>query len=361
MNRNERILVVDDEAAIRALLEEVLRREGFACATARSGDEAVELLRTEPFDIVGTDIRMPGISGIDLTRHVRAETEADVIVLTAFSSDYQYEAMAAEGASDFILKPCRPTEFVARVRRVLGERRLRSERDRAERELRNAMAEVRDAYLDTIHRLAIATEFKDVDTGDHIVRMGRMSEMLAEAAGMSEEDCDNVLYGAPMHDVGKIGIPDSILLKTGRLTPQEFEVMKTHTTIGASILERPKSAILECARTIALSHHEQWDGNGYPQGLRRDAIPLSGRIVRLADVFDALVSSRPYKKAYPLETALELIVQGRETQFDPDLVDLLLRKTDDIMRIRQQVGEPEVLPQGVCDWSERDNALRNML
>ncbi len=361
MSEHERILVVDDEPGIRALLEEVLKREGYTCTTAASGEQAIEILRVEQFDIVVTDIRMPGINGIELTRHVRSTTDSDVIVLTAFSSDYQYEALAAEGASDFILKPCRPSEFVARVHRVLTERHLRLDRDRAERELRDAMVEVREAYLDTIHRLAVATEFKDVDTGDHIVRMGRMSELLAEAAGMSEEDCDNVLYGAPMHDVGKIGIPDSILLKAGKLTPQEFEVMKTHTTIGAQILANPKSGILECARIIALSHHEQWDGNGYPQGLRADHIPLVGRIVRLADVFDALVSSRPYKKPYPLETAVDLIRNGRETQFDPDLVDILVTKVRDIMAIRTQVGDAEELPEGECDWSERDKSLRNLL
>lgn len=348
-----RVLVVDDEPGLRALLEEVLKRERIECRTAASGAEALQSIEAEHFDIIVTDIRMPGMSGIDLMKTARERCDSDIMVLTAFSSDYHYEAIVAEGAADFILKPCRPTEFVMRIRRVLAQRALRLERDRAQSGLHDAMAQIREAYLDTIHRLSIATEYKDIDTGDHIVRMGCMSSFIAENAGMNPEECENVMYAAPMHDVGKIGIPDSILLKAGRLTPQEFEVMKTHTTIGASILEKPRSAILECARVIALTHHEQWDGGGYPQGLAGDKIPLVGRIVKLVDVFDALVSSRPYKTAYPLDIALSMMKKDRERHFDPALFDILYGKIDQIMQIRKGIGDMEPA-EHEYELSERD-------
>ncbi len=205
------------------------------------------------------------------------------------------------------------------------------------KDLETAHQELQGAYLDTINRLVIAAEYKDEDTGDHIVRMARYSALIAEKLGLSARDVQNILYAAPMHDVGKIGIPDSILLKPGKLTAEEFEIMKSHTTIGAKILGNSVAEILKIAAQIALSHHEKWNGKGYPQGLSGDEIPLFGRIVGLADVFDALTSKRPYKDPFPAEIAFEIIMGDRGKHFDPDVVDVFLENIDEVLQIKTEV------------------------
>ncbi len=205
-------------------------------------------------------------------------------------------------------------------------------------ELKAAYRELQDAYLDTIHRLVIAAEYKDEDTGDHIVRMSRLSALLAEKLGLPPDEVQSIRYAAPMHDVGKIGIPDHILLKSGKLTDQEFDLIKMHTNIGAKILSNSNAKILQVAERIALSHHEKWNGKGYPQGLCGDNIPLVGRIVALADTFDALTSKRPYKEPYPLAIALEIIKKERGQHFDPDLVDVFFENIDEILKIKSETG-----------------------
>jgi len=214
-------------------------------------------------------------------------------------------------------------------------------------DLRSAHKDLEEVYLDTIQRLVIAAEYKDEVTGDHIVRMSRYSALIAERYGLSDSEVKNILYASPMHDIGKIGIPDSILLKPGKLTDEEFEIMKTHTTIGARILGGSKAGILQLAKQIALTHHERWNGKGYPQGLSREQIPLVGRITCLADVFDALISKRPYKAPYPVEVALDIVKKERGEQFDPDLVDLFLDNIDEILRIKpgvdSSVNEQKIL------------------
>jgi putative two-component system response regulator len=204
--------------------------------------------------------------------------------------------------------------------------------------LKAAYRELQDAYLDTIHRLVIAAEYKDEDTGSHIARMSRFSALLAEKLGLPPDEVQNIRFAAPMHDVGKIGIPDHILLKSGKLTVQEFELMKNHTIIGAKILSNSKAKILPVAERIALSHHEKWNGKGYPQGLSRDNIPLVGRIVALADTFDALISQRPYKEPYPLAIAFEIIKKERGQHFDPDLADVFLENIDEILKIKSETA-----------------------
>lgn len=353
------ILIVDDETELRTLLREVTIQAGYRCIDVPGAAEALALLANTPVDIVVTDIRMPGMSGTDLLHKVKEQQyDSDVIVLTGYVSDYSYEAIIADGAADFVRKPCSTREFIMRVKRVLSQRRVRQDRDRASRDLERTLYELREAYLDTIQRLSIATEYKDVDTGAHIVRMGQMSSMLAEWMGLAPRVVHDIRYAAPMHDVGKIGIPDSILLKAGRLTPAEFEIMKTHTTIGGDILANPKSSILACAKEIALSHHECWNGSGYPLGLAGEDIPPVGRIVKLVDVFDALVSSRPYKNPYPIDVALEIIRKERGTHFAPDLLDLFVERLDELLEVRQSAGDVELPPREEMVWSERDNALR---
>ncbi|MEA3427657.1 MAG: HD domain-containing phosphohydrolase [Thermodesulfobacteriota bacterium] len=218
--------------------------------------------------------------------------------------------------------------------------------------------ELQEAYIDTVNRLVIAAEYKDEDTGSHIVRISRYSALLAEKLGLPARYVQDILYAAPMHDVGKIGIPDNILMKPGKLTKEEFDFMKTHTTIGAKILANSKSAILQVATQIALSHHEKWNGKGYPQGLSGDDIPLAARIVGLVDTFDALTSKRPYKDPYPVEVALEIIRKERGRHFDSGMTDVFLENIDEILKIKSEIDSAEDVARSDFMLSERDQAER---
>jgi putative two-component system response regulator len=224
-------------------------------------------------------------------------------------------------------------------------------------DLKLAQQEMDRAYLDTIHRLSLAAEYKDEDTGDHIVRMSRFCALIAEKCGLAEPEVQKILYAAPMHDIGKIGIPDSILLKKGRLTREEFDQMKTHTVIGAKILSNSKAEILQVAERIAMTHHEKWNGKGYPMGLAGDEIPIVGRITALPDTFDALTSRRPYKDPYPVEKAVDIIEKERGEHFDPDIVDIFLANLEEVLSIRNMHGGETVSdPQNFC-LSERDRCV----
>ncbi|WP_051434756.1 HD-GYP domain-containing protein [Desulfonatronum lacustre] len=222
------------------------------------------------------------------------------------------------------------------------------------RELKDSKRELEESYLETMHMLATAAEFKDENTGNHILRIGRYSAFLADKYGLSDHDTHILLNAAPMHDVGKIGIPDQILNKPARLTAEEFAVITTHTRIGARILGGSKARILQEASTIALRHHENWDGSGYPDGLQGEAIPLSGRIVKLVDVFDALTTDRPYKNAYPVDAALEIIRKGTGTEFDPSLVELFLAHLPDILAIKTDMLRDETQTDRPYVPSQRD-------
>lgn len=221
--------------------------------------------------------------------------------------------------------------------------------------LKSAHKELQESYRDTIFRLVLASEYKDKDTGAHITRMSRYSIQLAVKLGLSQSEIDNIGLAAPMHDVGKIGIPDQIILKNGMLTDIEFSVIKTHTTIGALILENSRASILQTARTIALSHHEHWNGYGYPTGTKGEQIPLAARIVAISDTFDALTSRRPYKSPYPIDIACHLIAQERGKHFDPDIVDVFLSNIDEFVNIKREIDEiePQISSYDFI-WSERD-------
>ena len=225
-------------------------------------------------------------------------------------------------------------------------------------DLRASNRELQAAYLDTIHRLVLAAEYKDEDTGDHIVRMSRFSGVIAEKLGLPAGEVEDILYAAPMHDIGKIGIPDSILLKPGKLTDDEFQLMKTHTHIGAKILANAKAPILRLGQQIAISHHEKWNGRGYPQGHAGEKIPLVGRIVGLADVFDALTSKRPYKVPYPVEVAVNIIQNERGVHFDPDVADAFLENIDEFVKIKEEVSSEEDASLADFVLSERDREDR---
>ncbi|MFP4159111.1 MAG: HD domain-containing phosphohydrolase [Desulfobacterales bacterium] len=355
------VLVVDDEAPITEMIYQALSKAGYECHTAENAEQALGILESTHIDVVITDIRMPGMSGVELLEKVKASYDSDVMVMTGFTENYNYESIVTAGASDFIQKPISFRELMIRLKRVLRMRYLLVERDRINRRLEDSVAEVENAfreldyaYQDTISRLVSAAEYRDEETGDHIVRMSRYCTLIAHKMGLSDEMVKLIRYASPMHDIGKIGIPDHILLKPGRLTDEEFETIKTHTTIGANILANSKADVLKVANEIALNHHEKWNGKGYPRGLKKDETPVSGRIVGIADTFDALTSKRPYKDPYPLEVALEIIRSERETSFDPEVVDVFLDSIDDIKRIKNEVNENPQISRENFEWSERD-------
>ena len=221
--------------------------------------------------------------------------------------------------------------------------------------LKDTHRELQDSYRDTIFRLVLASEYKDKETGNHITRMSRFSTLLAQILRLSVQEIESISYAAPMHDVGKIGIPDNIILKKGMLTENEFTIIKTHTTIGAVILGNSKPNVLKIAQTIALSHHERWNGTGYPAGLTREKIPLVARIVALSDTFDALTSKRPYKSPYPVDVACQIIKKEREHHFDPDIVDAFINHIDDFAKIKQEIDNADTSPEiNNFHFSERD-------
>jgi len=325
------ILIVDDEPMIRDLLENTMERTDYSCCFAEDGKQALEMISAQNFDVVVTDIDMPIMDGIALAKAIKSKFTADVIVMTGQIHSYQYDEVIRIGASDFVEKPFSPREMILRINRVVRERGLKQE-------ARKAHEALKESYIDSIHRLVMAAEYKDEDTGDHIVRIGEYCSLMAEKLKLSQDYIETIFYAAPMHDIGKIGIPDMILLKPGRLTPEEFDVIKTHTQIGARLLSRSKSKILQMAEEIALNHHEKFNGTGYPQQLKGLDIPLSGRITALADTFDALTSKRPYKNPYPPEVTYDILKKERGEHFDPEILDIFIAHFDEFIDIRGKVG-----------------------
>lgn len=342
-----RILIVDDETMILDLLRNIMASTQLSCDFAEDGEKALEKISKSDFDVVVTDVDMPNMDGIELSKKIKDGYTADIIVMTGQIQKYQYDEIISIGASDFVEKPFSPREIILRINRVLKERQLKKETMEAHKELRRS-------YIDSIHRLVMASEFKDEDTGDHIVRIGEYCTLMSEKLGMDEEFIDTIHYSAPMHDIGKIGIPDKILLKPGKLTDEEFDTMKTHTLIGAKLLSESNSKILQMAHTIAMNHHEKFNGRGYPRGLKGEEIPLEGRIVAIADTFDALSSKRPYKDPYPPEVIFDIMKKERGEHFDPQILDLFIENYQQFLDIRGQIGPSDM--EIVQDFilSERD-------
>ncbi len=341
------ILIVDDEPAILDLFQRAMQMAGHRCTVTSSGKSALETMTLTTVDLVITDINMPEMDGIELTSAIFNQFSADVIVMTGQVRGYQYDEIINIGASDFVEKPFSIKEIILRIRRVLRERQLRQA-------AQNSHEELKEAYLDSIHRLVMASEFKDEDTGDHIIRIGEYASFIARQLGKDDKYIKTIGYASPMHDVGKIGIPDKILLKPGKLTDQEFDVIKTHPEIGARILSNSKSRILQMAEEIALTHHEKFNGKGYPQGMTGKDIPLSGRIVAIADTFDALTSKRPYKDPYPPKIVLNIIRKEQGKHFDPEITDIFLDHFDHFLSIRHAFGAISQIRPEDFSLSERD-------
>jgi putative two-component system response regulator len=343
------VVIVDDTQINVTLMEALIKRiEG--CTPVCFTDSAKGLqwcIDNDP-DLVIVDYMMPAPDGIEFIRRLRgvpARRELPILMVTAdHEKEVRYRALET-GATDFLTKPVDRIEFTSRAKNMLAIRRshvlLADRAAHLADEVRAATRAIHARERETIFRLARAAEFRDPETGAHILRMANYSRIIAARLGWSAEDQDMLLQAAPMHDVGKLGTPDHILLKPGRLTPEEFEIMKNHATIGWEILKDSTSPILEMAAEIALTHHEKFDGSGYPNGTVGQDIPVSGRIVAVADVFDALTSDRPYKKAWEVERAIEFLEQGRGMHFDPVCVDAFLDAQDEAMAVRDLYQDDE--------------------
>jgi putative two-component system response regulator len=336
MNRRQftkaRILIIDDEAASLEVLRRLLERGGFSrIYTTTDPREAVAMYIEHRPDLILLDLHMPHLDGLQVMDALNEIIEATYLPILMLTGDVSEEAKSkalSRGAKDFLNKPFMSEEVLLRIGTLLETRflylEIQSQNQILEAKVRERTRELEGAQIEIIERLALAAEFRDDNTGHHTVRVGQMASLIAKKIGLSETQITLIRRAAPLHDVGKIGVPDAILLKLGKLTTDEFDVVKTHTAIGARILSGSRFPILRLAEEIAFSHHERWDGTGYA-GIPRDSIPLAGRIVAVADVFDALIQQRPYKEAWPVDQAICEIERQRGRHFDPALVDAFLR------------------------------------
>ncbi|MGV3491975.1 MAG: HD-GYP domain-containing protein [Devosia sp.] len=341
-----RVLIVDDSRSSLAFLRDVVGKLGVAVEARLHPREALALAAQTQFDLVVVDHIMPEMDGMEVTRLLRAEPTYRLVPIVMVTSDNDAALRIAAidaGATDFVSKPFDPTELQARVRNLLALREAQVELvDRADwlvREVEKATSDIVAREEGIIWRLARAIEYRDGDTGGHVSRVAQISALLASALGLPNERCRMIYLAAPLHDIGKIGIADAILGKPGRLTPDEMQIMREHVSIGARILENGTSDVIRTAELIAQSHHERWDGTGYPDRLAGSDIPIEARIVALADVFDALCSERPYKKAWPIADAYREIVSLAGTHFDPACVSAFEEKWPEIEKLF--VGSPQ--------------------
>jgi len=355
--RRPTILVVDDTPDNLMLMSNLLK-DRYVVKVANHGEKALKIVRTgEPPDLILLDIMMPGLSGHEVAQQLMADPKTrdiPVIFLTALASEEDETIGLGLGAADYITKPIRPAILLARVETHLNIKAaadfLRSQNDFLEQEVARRTREVAAIQDVTIHAMASLAETRDNETGNHIRRTQNFVKALAEhlkthprfAATLDDATIRLLFKSAPLHDIGKVGIPDRILLKPGKLTPEEFEVMKTHTTLGRDAIEHAELqlgadvAFLRLAKEIAYGHQEKWDGSGYPEGLSGDRIPVSARLMAVADVYDALISRRVYKPALPHAEAVEIIRKGRGNHFDPDIADAFLACADEFHEIARR-------------------------
>jgi putative two-component system response regulator len=345
--------VVDDERIVRDLLSRWLRDEGYLCMTASSAAAAWTHLQQYAVDVVTLDITMPGGSGLDLLDQIRQSLpDIAVIMLTAEGDTAKAIRALSAGAHGYLIKPVERQELLIQVRNAVERQRLVIENREYMHELEHKVREhtraIRMAYEETIHRLVKASLYRDEETGAHIKRTGWYSELLAATIGWDYERVEQIRLAAPMHDIGKIAIPDSILCKPGKLTPDEFTAMQKHAQIGATLLADSQSPVLRMAHEIALGHHERWDGSGYPSGLKGTEIPESARIVAIVDVYDALTHDRVYRPALPEQEILTILRSGRGTHFDPELLDAFM----------SLLPEMRVIAEAVTDFEEEGGAVQ---
>jgi putative two-component system response regulator len=350
----ELILIVDDDPGVQRAHARVLQREGFEVELAQDGVEALSKLLLG-VDLVVLDGDMPLIDGFEVARTIRSSEEhanLPIIMITGLVGPTEQQRAIDAGVNDFITKPVDPRRMAFRCRWLLEMRRapqraspdpdahmVADKRLATLREALDAMTEARrqtfDAHLDTIRRLTIAAEYKDVDTAGHIERIGLYAEALSRALGFSKSEAERMRHAAPMHDVGKIAIPDSVLLKPAGLDEAEWEVMRSHAALGAQLLSRSPSPLLQLGETIARTHHERWDGTGYPHGVGGEDIPIEGRICAVVDFYDAVTMERPYRKGVPAQEVLQMMEQRSGTHFDPRVLKAFFKIQIDIAHIHQ--------------------------
>jgi putative two-component system response regulator len=368
---HSRILVVDDIITNAAMLQEFLVSRNYLVAVAHDGKEAIAKTASFNPDLILTDVVMPRMNGFELCRILKKDKRyrhIPIVFLTGLTDTKTRLEGLKLGAEDFITKPFDLAEVQVRVRNLLLIKKYQDDllqakatleqnvRERT-RELQNVVNElqkakrsVEQAHYDSVFRLSVAAEFRDNETGNHVKRMSRYSALLAKAAGLSRHKIELILNASPMHDVGKLGIPDAILRKPGKLTREEFAVMRRHSEIGAKILSGSNSELLQTAATIAISHHEKFDGSGYPYGLKGEQIPLVGRMVAIADVFDALMSRRVYKPAFSLDKTVNILLDSAGSHLDPELTTLFIGRLDAVQEIMksfpdtQEVHSEETVP-----------------
>ena len=349
------IVVVDDQSTGRAILEQVVRGldEKVIVQPFERPVDAVVWATKHVADLVLVDYSMPDMDGIEFVTRLRAlpgyEHVPMVMVTVHDDRKIRYAALDA-GITDFLIKPIDARECLARCRNLITLRRqhlaLEDRKRLLEGMVETATQEIREREKETLFRLARAGEFRDEETGNHLMRMARYSRLIADAIGSSQDEAETIELAAPLHDIGKIGIPDGILLKGGRHDEAESKIMRSHPVLGYEILKGSASKYVRMGALIALGHHEKYDGSGYPSGLVGDHIPLCARVVAVADVFDALTSVRPYKKAWSLEDAFDYLRAQRERHFEPKLVDAFLGVANDVARIQRELGEPHAADAG---------------
>lgn len=339
-----RILIIDDTQANVTMLEKMLDIAGYTSVLGITDSrEVMGIYESFQPDIVLLDINMPHLNGyqvMEKINEVKKDAYLPILVLTAQQDKETCYRALHEGAKDFLTKPFDQTEALIRIQNMLETKFLHKQvayqNTLLEQKVEARTQELHHSRLEIIRRLSLAAEYKDSQTGLHIIRMSKMCELIGRAFGMSDQEADLLLNSSPMHDIGKLGIPDNLLLKPGKLEPDEYEIIKTHTLIGAKLLDNPSSQLMYMAREIALSHHERWDGAGYPHRLKGAEIPLPARIAAVADCFDALTSVRSYKEQWNMNDAVKYIQSNKGSHFDPELVDVFDKIKDDIIAIKTQ-------------------------
>ena len=337
-NGKPTILVVDDVPENIDVLTGLLKDE-YRVRAATNGPSALTLARKSPPDLILLDVMMPGMDGYEVCRQLKSELatcKVPVVFVTAMG-EVEDETRGFEvGCVDYITKPVSPPIVRHRVKTHLA---LYDQKRSLEQQVQERTVELDHTRLQVIHRLGRAAEYRDNETGMHVIRMSHYAYAIGLAAGMERDAAELMLNAAPMHDVGKIGVPDSILIKPARLTAEEWQIMRRHCDYGAAIIGDYPHPLFQASRTIALTHHEKWNGQGYPSGLAGEDIPLMGRVVAIADVFDALTTVRPYKQAWSVESALDWIREQRGEHFDPTLVDVFFSVLPDILEFKERYAE----------------------
>ncbi len=352
------LLIVDDDDALRRWAERVVRERGYACDAAANANDARELLGHGDYELVLLDVNMPGESGVELLGHIRSEHPGAAVVMVTGEDDPRLAMTAIElGAFGYVVKPVGAGELLINVANALHHRSLELENKRmlhslqataaqrsasledAMEELRRSESKVWLSQAETIFRLARVVEFRDEETGHHLQRMSSYCEALAREVGIDAQHAERIRLASQLHDVGKVAVPDSVLHKRGKLTTEEFEVIKTHAEAGYRMLAGSASEVVQLGARIAHTHHERWDGSGYPCGLAREEIPVEGRIAAVADVFDALTSDRVYRPAFPLKTAVDMMREERGVHFDPELLDSFVETLGELDGIRRAYAD----------------------